>query len=259
MIHPTAIVDPKAELATDVEVGPYSVIGPKVKIDSGTWIGPHVVVSGDTTIGKKNRIFQFASIGEAPQDLKYADEDTQTVIGDDNLIRECVTIHRGTVQQDGLTQIGHRNLLMAYVHVAHDCILGNNIVLANSATLAGHIEVGDYVIISAFCAMHQFVKIGAHAFVAHGALCTKDIPPYVMVAGAGGTNLSVSGINSEGLKRRGFTAEDIENLKRAYKIIYRQGLKAKDAVEALKEFEKESPVVKPFREFLENSKRGIVR
>ncbi len=259
MIHPTAIVDSKAEIASDVEVGPYSIIGPKVKIDSGTWIGPHVVINGNTTLGKNNRIYQFASVGESPQDKKYADEDTCLIIGDDNRIRESVTIHRGTIQDQGLTKIGSRNLFMAYVHVAHDCVLGNDIVCANTATLAGHVSVGDHVIISAFCALHQFVQVGNHAFISHGALVTKDVPPFVMLVGNGGSNLSVCGLNSEGLKRRGFTSQQIELLKKAYKIVYREGLKVVDAVEHLKLLEQEDPVVRLFREFLENSTRGIVR
>ena len=259
MIHPTAIIDSKAELASDVSVGPYSVIGAKVKIDTGSWIGPHVVISGDTQIGKNNRIYQFSSIGEAPQDKKYADEDTRLIIGDDNRVRESVTLHRGTIQDRGLTQIGSRNLFMAYAHVAHDCILGNDIVCANTATLGGHVTIGNHVIISAFCALHQFVQVGAHAFISHGALVTKDVPPYVMLVGNGGTNLSVCGLNTEGLKRRGFTTDQIELLKRAYKAVYREGLKLADAIERLKVLEQEDAVVKEFREFLEHSSRGVVR
>jgi UDP-N-acetylglucosamine acyltransferase len=259
VIHPTAIVDPKAEIAPDVEIGPYSIVGPKVKIDSGTWIGPHVVINGRTTIGKNNRIYQFASIGEGPQDKKYADEDTALIIGDDNRIRESVTIHRGTIQDKGLTQIGSRNLFMAYVHVAHDCVLGNDIVCANTATLAGHVLIGDHVIISAFCAIHQFVQVGAHAFISHAAMVTKDVPPFVMLVGNGGSNLSVCGLNSEGLKRRGFTSDQIELLKKAYKVVYREGLRVVDAIEQLKVLEQEDHVVKSFREFLEHSTRGIVR
>lgn len=259
MIHPTAIIDSKAELASDVSVGPYSVIGAKVKIDTGSWIGPHVVISGDTQIGKNNRIYQFSSIGEAPQDKKYADEDTRLIIGDDNRVRESVTLHRGTIQDRGLTQIGSRNLFMAYSHVAHDCILGNDIVCANTATLGGHVTIGNHVIISAFCALHQFVQVGAHAFISHGALVTKDVPPYVMLVGNGGTNLSVCGLNTEGLKRRGFTTDQIELLKRAYKAVYREGLKLADAIERLKVLEQEDAVVKEFREFLEHSSRGVVR
>jgi UDP-N-acetylglucosamine acyltransferase len=259
VIHQTAIIDPKAELASDVSVGPYSIIGPKVKIDSGTVIGPHVVISGDTQIGKNNHIYPFASVGEAPQDKKYADEDTRLVIGDDNRIRESVTIHRGTVQDQGVTRIGSRNLFMAYVHVAHDCMLGDDIVCANTATLAGHVVIGNHVIISAFCALHQFAQVGAHAFISHGAMITKDVPPYVMLVGNGGANLSVCGLNSEGLKRRGFTSDQIELLKKAYKIVYREGLRLVDAIEALKPLELEDSSVTLFREFLENSTRGIVR
>lgn len=259
MIHPTAIVDPKADLAPDVEVGAYSLIGPKVKIDAGTWVGPHVVIQGDTYLGRNNRIYQFASVGEAPQDKKYADEETRLEIGDDNRIRESVTIHRGTVQDQGLTKIGSRNLFMAYSHIAHDCVLGNDIVCANTATLGGHVILGDHVIISAFCALHQFVQVGSHAFIAHGALVTKDIPPYIMIAGAGGANVSVCGINSEGLKRRGFSSTQIEVLKRAYKIVYREGLRVVEAIENLKVLEQEEPAVQLFREFLENTTRGIVR
>jgi len=259
VIHPTAIIDPKAELASDVTVGPYSIIGPKVKIDVGTWVGPHVVIGGDTYIGKNNQIYQFASLGEAPQDKKYAGEDTRLVIGDENRIRESVTVHRGTVQDQSLTKIGSRNLLMAYVHVAHDCMLGDDIVCANTATLAGHVTIGNYVIISAFCAVHQFAKIGSHTMISHGALVTKDVPPYVLLVGNGGANLSVCGLNTEGLKRRGFSVKQIEILKKAYKIVYREGLKLAEAIEQLQLLEQEGGIVKEFREFLEQSTRGIVR
>ncbi|NCX93392.1 MAG: acyl-ACP--UDP-N-acetylglucosamine O-acyltransferase [Gammaproteobacteria bacterium] len=259
MIHPTAIIDPKASLASDVEVGPYAVIGPRVSIDSGSWIGPHAVIKGPCTLGKNSQIFQFASVGECPQDKKFAGEDTELIMGDGNVVRESATIHRGTIQDSGKTVIGSHNLFMAYTHVAHDCVIGDHVIMSNTATLAGHVTVGDHAIISAFCAIHQFARIGAHAFISHGALLSKDVPPYVMVAGMGGTNVSVYGINSEGLKRRGFSAEDIETLRQAYKIIYRQGLRVVEAIEELKALEQTCSAVSAFREFLEQSTRGIVR
>lgn len=257
MIHSTAVIDPSAELADDVTVGPYAIIGPKVQIDSGTWIGPHAVVNGPTKIGKNNKIFQFASVGEGPQDKKYAGEDTQLIMGDNNVIRECVTLHRGTVQDTGITSIGNDNLFMAYCHVAHDCVIGNHNVLVNSATLAGHVIIADHVIISAFCAVHQFCQIGSYSFLSHACLVSKDVLPYVMVTG--GSNASVCGLNSEGLKRAGFSAEEIDHLRRAYKVIYRESLRAVEALERLRELEVNCEKIKPLADGLENSQRGIVR
>lgn len=256
-IHRTAVIDQKAQLATDVEVGPYSVIGPEVSIDSGSWIGPHVVINGDTTIGKGNRIFQFASVGEASQDKKYAGESTKLIIGDDNVVRECVTIHRGTVQDEGVTRIGHGNLFMAYAHIAHDCVIGDHNIFVNASTLGGHVIVGDYVALSAYCAVHQFCKIGSYAFITHGSIIIKDVAPYVLITG--GHSPTVCGINSEGLKRRGFSPEDIQNLRRAYKVIYRQGLRTEEAIEKLNEMATSAPPVKLFADFLTQSERGIIR
>lgn len=257
MIHQHALVDPHAKIGANVTVGPFSVIGPDVEIGENTWIGSHVVINGHTQIGRNNRIFQFASIGEVNQDKKYRDEPTQVIIGDNNVIREGVTIHRGTIQDKGITQIGNDNLFMAYVHIAHDCIIKNHCIFANSAQVAGHVKVDDYVIISGLCGVHQFVQIGAHAFISHASMVGKDVPPFVMLTG--GADVTVCGLNTEGLKRRGFTAEDITALKRAYKIIYRQGLRLVDAIESLADAAEENPHVAQFVTFLKNTKRGIVR
>ena len=257
MIHATAIVDPKAKIAKGVEIGPFSIIGPEVEIAEGTWVGPHVVINGKTKIGQHNKIFQFASIGEAPQDKKYANEPTLTEIGDHNVIREGVTIHRGTIQDKSITRIGSHNLLMAYVHVAHDCVIGDHNIFANNAGIAGHVKIGDHVIISGFCGVHQFSLIGSHSFISHASIIVKDVPPYVIVVG--GANATTCGINVEGLKRRGFSSEDITLLKRAYKTIYREGLKVFQAIEQLESMEKESAHVKLFTDFLRQSERGIIR
>ena len=225
-IHPTAIVDPSAELAPDVEVGPYAVVGPYVRVGEGTTIGPHAVVEGHTTIGRDNRIFQFASIGAAPQDKKYSGEPTRLEIGDRNTFREFVTINRGTVQDAGVTRIGSDNWVMAYVHVAHDCIVGDHVTFANSTNLAGHVEVGDWVTLGGFTGVHQFCKIGAHVMTGVGSVVLQDIPPYVM---ASGNSATAHGINSEGLKRRGFSAEQISRIRRAYRTLYRSGLTLEEA------------------------------
>jgi UDP-N-acetylglucosamine acyltransferase len=257
VIHPTALVDPNAKIAEGVEIGPFSVIGPEVEIGEGTWVGPHVVINGATKIGRFNKIFQFASVGEASQDRKYAGEKTFTVIGDRNVIREGVTIHRGTTQDKGITQIGNDNLFMAYVHIAHDCVIGNYNTFANNAGIAGHVKIGDFVGISGFCGIHQFSMIGSYSFISHASIIIKDVPPYVLVVG--GANATTCGINAEGLKRRGFTSDAITGLKRAYKLIYRQGLRVPDAVLQLREMEKECPEIKPLADFLEMSERGIIR
>lgn len=257
MIDPRAVIDPNAKIADGVTVSPFAVIGPHVEIGSGTWVGPHVVITGHTTIGENNQIFQFASVGEVPQDKKYAKEQTRLVIGDRNVIREGVTIHLGTTQDQGITRIGNDNLLMAYTHVAHDCVVGNHNIFANNAAIAGHVHTGDFVIISGFCGVHQFCKIGSHAFLAHASIITKDVPPYVMVTG--GAETTVRGINSEGLKRRGFTVDDIRLIKQAYKLIYREGLTVAEAVVQLQSLEAECPAVKLFTDFLKASERGIVR
>ncbi len=254
MIHPTAIVEPGAKLAPDVQVGPYSIIGPEVEIDSGTVVGPHVVINGRTRIGKHNHIYQFASVGEANQDKKYSGEPTETVIGDNNVIREFVTIHRGTAQDRGRTEIGDDNLLMAYVHVAHDCVIGDHCILANNATLAGHVVLEDWVILGGFTGIHQFCRIGSHAFTAIGAAVTKDIPPYLM---ADGQPVVPRGLNSEGLRRRGFSAEDIQTIKKAYKLLYRSQLTLNEALERIEALD--APLLRPFVEFIRQSERGIIR
>ena len=225
-IHPTAIIDPKAELDSSVEIGAYSVIGPDVRIDRGTTIGSHVTIDGPTTIGKQNRVFQFASLGAAPQDKKYADEPTTLEIGDGNTIREFCTFNRGTVQDKGVTRIGNDNWIMAYVHIAHDCQIGNHTIFANNSSLAGHVDVDDYAILGGFTLIHQFCKIGAHIITAVGSVVFKDIPPYVTAAGY---DAKPHGINSEGLKRRGFSAETVMQIKRAYKTLYRNGLTLEEA------------------------------
>src|SRR5438045_3317436 len=220
-IHPTAIVDSAARIASDVEIGPYAVIGREVEIGAGSRIGPHTVVVGHTRLGTNNTISQFASIGDAPQDKKYGGEPTQLEIGNNNTIREFCTINRGTVQDAGVTRIGDDNWIMAYVHVAHDCTVGNHTIFANAASLAGHVKVDDYVILGGFTLVHQFCQIGAHAFTSMGSIINRDVPPYVTVAG---NFAEPKGINSEGLKRRGFSPERIMTIKRGYKTLYKSGL-----------------------------------
>ncbi|MCL7929387.1 acyl-ACP--UDP-N-acetylglucosamine O-acyltransferase [Halomonas llamarensis] len=255
MIHPTALIDPSAQLADDVEVGPYSIIGPQVAIGAGSVIGPHVVVKGPTTLGARTRIFQFASVGEDCQDKKYDGEPTRLVVGDDNVIREGVTIHRGTVQDRSETTIGSRNLLMAYVHVGHDCIIGNDCILANQVTLAGHVNVGDCAILGGLAAVHQFCHFGEHAMAGGGSIITKDTPAYTMI---NGNPAQVHGLNLVGLKRRGFSSEAIKALTDAYKLLYRQGLTVEQAlVEMRKRYE--LPEVERFAASIECSTRGIVR
>jgi UDP-N-acetylglucosamine acyltransferase len=255
-IDPRAIVSPKAELAPDVTVGPYTVIGDDVVIGAGTWIGPHAVINGPTTLGAGNRIFQFASIGAAPQDLKYKGEPTRLVIGERNVFREFTTINRGTAGGGGVTTIGSDNLFMAYTHVAHDCHVGSRVVMANYATLAGHVEVGDWVIMGGYAGIHQFTKVGAHAFLGNNAAVTRDVPPYLMVVGSPAVPHS---INSEGLKRRGFTPEQIRNLKNAYRVLYRSELKLADAVAELTKRVETQPELKPFVDFIGESTRSLVR
>ncbi len=255
-IDARAVVSEGAVLDDDVEVGPFSVIGPGVTIGAGTRIGPHAVINGPTTIGRNNQVFQFASIGEAPQDLKYKGEPTRLVVGDDNVFRECVTVHRGTVTGLGVTTIGSKCLFMAYSHVAHDCIVGDRCVLSNATALAGHVELGDHVILSGYAAIHQFCKIGAHAFLANNAAVTRDVPPYLMVAGS---PADPKGINSEGLKRRGFSAGQIQNIKQAYRLLYRSKLKLTEATEKLAELAREAPEVQPFVDFLPRVTRSLIR
>jgi UDP-N-acetylglucosamine acyltransferase len=256
MIHPTAIIDPRAQLAPDVEVGAYSIIGPDVKIDSGTRISAHVVIEGPTSIGKDNQIYQFASLGAAPQDKKYAGEPTRLEIGDSNTIREFCTFNRGTVQDAGATRIGNDNWVMAYVHIAHDCQVANHTILANNSSLAGHVHLADYAILGGFTLVHQFCKIGAHVITAVNSVVFKDVPPYVTAAGY---DASPHGINSEGLKRRGFSAERIAVIKRAYKTLYRTGLTLEEARAALVEQSKDVPDLGILLDFLNTSTRGIIR
>ncbi|MBA4502801.1 acyl-ACP--UDP-N-acetylglucosamine O-acyltransferase [Marinobacterium marinum] len=256
MIHPQAIVDPSARLAEDVEVGPWTLIGPDVEIGAGTRIASHVVIKGPTRIGEGNRIFQFATIGEDCQDKKYAGEPTRLEIGDHNVIREGCTIHRGTVQDEGITRIGSHNLLMAYAHVAHDCVMGDHIILANNAALAGHVRVGDHAILGGFTAVHQFCRIGAHVMCGAGTVVLMDIPAYVM---ATGNSARPYGINQEGLRRRGFDAEAVSALRRAYKIIYRKGLTVDLALQELRAMAQTQPAVQLLIESLESSTRGIIR
>jgi UDP-N-acetylglucosamine acyltransferase len=256
LIDSCAIIDEGAKLAEGVSVGPFSIIGPDVEIGAGTVIGPHVVISGPTKIGKKNRFFQFASIGEDPQDKKYAGEATELLIGDNNVFRESCTVHRGTAQDEGITSIGDDNLFMAYTHVAHDCRIGNGIIMSNSATLAGHVEIGDQVILGGFTLVHQFCKIGSHAFAAMASQITKDILPFVMV---GGTPTRPYSINSEGLKRRGFESEEISLIRNAYKLIYKSGILLSDAVEQLEPIAKSNKSVREMIEFIANSDRSILR
>jgi UDP-N-acetylglucosamine acyltransferase len=254
LIHPTALVDAGARLGENVEIGAYSVIGAGVEVGDGTWIGPHVVINGPAKIGRENRIFQFASLGEQPQDKKYAGEPTTLEIGDRNTIREFCTFNRGTIQDAAATRVGNDNWIMAYVHIAHDCQVGNQTIFANNAQLAGHVHVGDWAILGGFTVVHQFVRIGVHSMTAMGTILLQDLPPYVTAAG---NPSAPHGINSEGLKRRGFSAEAIAALKRAYKALYRNGLKLEEATaqiaaEGLDE-------VKVLSDFLAAPGRGIIR
>ncbi|GMR18586.1 MAG: acyl-ACP--UDP-N-acetylglucosamine O-acyltransferase [Gammaproteobacteria bacterium] len=256
MIHPTAVIDPVAELAEDVSVGPYSVIGADVSIGPGTDIGPHVVIKGSASIGCKNRIFQFASIGDEPQDKKYAGEPTRLEIGDRNTIREFVTINRGTAQDKGVTRLGDDNWIMAYVHIAHDCQIGDQTVFANNASLAGHVNVGDYAILGGFTLVHQFCSIGPHSLTAFGSGISKNVPPYVTV---GGAPARAHGLNMEGLRRRGFTEASRKALRKAYRTLYRENLSLQDALTALREQAESCAEVGIFVEFLEQQSRGIIR
>lgn len=256
MIHPTAVIDPTAQIGANVSIGPYSVIGANVTIGDECEIGPHVVIKGPTTLGKRNKIVQFASIGEDPQDKKYAGEPTELIIGDDNLFREYVTINRGTVQDGGKTVIGNNNWIMAYCHIAHDCHLGNGLIFSNGATLAGHVHVGDHVLMSANAMVHQFCRLGTRSFVSFGTGVTQDVPPYVLVSGP---TAKPFGINSEGLRRAGVESDTIMALKRAYKAIYRSGLKLDEALVKLEEMATETPEVQPMVDFIRGSTRSIAR
>jgi len=258
-IHPTALVDAGADLADDIEVGPYSVVGPSVRIAAGTVLMSHVVVSGRTTIGRDNRIFPFCSIGGAPQDKKYRGEDTELVVGDGNTIRESCTISIGTAQGGGVTRLGSDNWIMAYAHIAHDCTIGDHTILANNATLAGHVTLGDWVIMGGMSAIHQFCAMGPHSMAAGGSIVLRDVPPFVICSG---NPAEPHGINTEGLKRRGFDAETINALRRAYRTLYKNGLTTAEAAKALAVSTDEaasSGTLTLFREFVQNSQRGIVR
>jgi len=255
-IHPTAMIAPDAELGEGVEVGAYAVIGPGVQVGANTRIGPHAVLEGPMRIGTENVILQFASVGSAPQDKKYKGEPTRLEIGDRNVIRECVTLNRGTTKEQGVTRIGSDNLFMAYSHVAHDCHVGNQCVLANSATLGGHVTLGDWVIMGGFSGIHQFCKVGAHAFIANNAAVTRDVPPFVMAVGQPAAAHSV---NSEGLKRRGYSPEQIRSIRNAFRLLYRSGLRLADAQSQLEAIAKEQPEILPIVEFLPQSTRSIVR
>ena len=255
-IHPTAIISPDSTLADGVDVGPYSIIGPDVHIGKNTKIGPHVVIETHTDIGEENRIFQFASIGGAPQDLKFRGEATRVVIGSYNTIRENVTINRSTVHDIGVTMIGDHNLLMAYCHVAHNCKLGDHIVMANAANLAGHIHVEDHAIIGGLTGIHQFTRIGAHCIIGGASAVTKDIPPFVM---ASGNFAKLFGLNLIGLKRRGFTEETIAALKMAYRIVFRSRLLLAAAIRKVEGEVEGLPEVRQFLDFIRASERGICR
>ena len=259
-VHPTAIVEKGAELDSTVTVGPYTVIGANVKIAAGTTIGPHCVIEGHTTIGRDNRIFQFGSIGAANQDKKYKGEPCELVIGDRNTIREFVTLHVGTVQDKAVTRIGDDNWIMAYTHIAHDCVVGNNTTMANNTTLGGHVEIGDWVTIGGLCGIHQFVKVGAHAMIGFQSAVSQDVPPYMLVDG---NPLSVRGVNVTGLKRRDFSDARIAAVRKMHKLLYREGRTLDDAKAAIAELAKETPEaaadIESMLGFLANAHRGIAR
>jgi UDP-N-acetylglucosamine acyltransferase len=255
-IHPTAIVDPAAELAVGVSVGPYAVIGAEVVIGEGTRIGPHAVVLGPTRLGRDNQVFQFASIGDVPQDKKYAGERTRLEIGDRNVFRECCTVNRGTVTGANVTRIGSDNLFMAYAHVAHDCVIADHCILANYATLGGHVELDDHVILGGYAGVHQFCKIGVHAFLANNTAATRDVPPFVMAAGAPAVP---RGVNVEGLRRRGYDAAQLANIRSAYKLLYRSGLKLGEAAEELGRRAAQQPELAPLVAFLPRVTRSLIR
>jgi UDP-N-acetylglucosamine acyltransferase len=257
MIHPTAQIDPSAVIGDNVSIGAYSVIGADVQIGDGTVVGPHVVIEGPTRIGRDNRISQFASLGGAPQDKKFAGEHSELVIGDRNLIREFVTINRGTGDGGGATRLGNDNWVLAYVHIAHDCHIGNNTVFSNYSALAGHVEIGDWVVMAGFSGAHQFCKVGAHAFIGMGCLVGSDVPPFVTMAND--QRGRPRGINSEGLKRRGFDAPRISAIKRAYRTLYMAGLTLADAREQLTEQANGSEDVRAMLEFLDRSERALAR
>lgn len=259
-VHPTALVDPQAELGPDVEIGPYCIVGPKVKLGAGSVLEAHVIVGGRTTIGRSNRFFSFSAIGGVPQDKKYGGEDTQLVIGDGNTVREHCSFSLGTVQGGGVTRVGSDNWIMASVHVAHDCNIGDHTILANNVTLAGHVTLGDWAIIGGLSGLHQFCSMGAHAMAGGGSVILRDIPPYVI---CNGNPCEPHGINTEGLKRRGFDTDTINLLRRAYKVIYRDGRTVAEAVAVLDELVAEAPAsaeaIALLRDFVRDSPRGIIR
>lgn len=256
MIHPQAVIDPGARLGKDVKIGAYSIIGPDVEIGDNTWVGPHVVINGPSRIGKNNRIYQFASLGDAPQHVTYNGEPTRLEVGDNNIIREYVTFNRGTIIGDEVTTIGNGNFFMAYTHVAHDCHIGDNTIFANGASLAGHVEVGNYAILGGFTLVHQFCKIGAHSITAVNTVVFKDIPPYVKAAGYGA---KTHGLNLEGMRRRNFDTAVVDQLKEAYKMVYRSGQTLEQVLRNLEPLAQKSPDVAVFRDFISRSERGIVR
>jgi UDP-N-acetylglucosamine acyltransferase len=257
LIHPTAIVSGSARFNTEVSIGPYAIIGDDVEIGSGTWIGPHVVINGPAHIGKNNKIYQFSSIGDDPQDKKYSGEaDSYLHIGDNNVIREFCSINRGTSAGGGKTVIGDDNWIMAYVHIAHDCNIGNHTIFANNATLAGHVTIENFVVLGGFTGVHQFCRMGRHSFSAISSVITKDVPPYVIVAG---NTAKPYGLNREGLKRRGFDTETITRLRKAYNILYREGRMLEQALEELESQAQFSDEVKHLLDFIKETKRGIVR
>jgi len=256
LIHATAIVDPSANIADDVEIGPYSIVGSDVTIGAGCWIGPHVVIKGPTTLGEGNRIFQFASVGEDPQDLKYAGERTSLEIGNHNTVREFATINRGTEGGGGVTRIGNHNLFMAYIHVAHDGILGDHIVMANGASIAGHVTVENHAILAGFACVHQFCTVGEHAFVGLNSVANRDVAPFTMAVG---NYAEAKGINKNGLRRREFSDDAISALHRAYKVLIRQHGERDKAIDTIKADQDQFPEVARFIDFIENSERGVVR
>ena len=257
MIDPRAVIGEGAEIADDVSIGAYAVISAKAKIGSGCVIGPHSVIDGDTTIGKNNKIFQFAAIGAEPIDRSYEGEESKVIIGDNNVIREYATIHGGTAKEQGITKIGNHNFIMNYVHIGHDCVIGNHCHLVNYAGIAGHVHIDDYAYIGVYCGIHQFAHLGAHCFIIPTTMIGKDVPPYIMVTG--GLKATPCGVNVEGLKRRNFSTQQISNIRTAYKILYRRGLRLEQSAEQIKQIEQESNELDVFVDLLQNSHRGVVR
>ena len=255
-VHPSALVDPAAELGEGVEVGPFSIVEKNVVIGDNTWVGPHVVIRSHTTIGRDNKLFQFSSIGEQPQHAGYRGEPTRLVIGDRNIIREYCTLNRGTAGHLEETRIGNDNFIMAYVHIAHDCTLGNNIIFANGASLAGHVDIGDFAIMGGFSLVHQFCKVGAHCITGIGAICFQDVPPFIVAAG---NSAKPYGINTKGLHRRDFSEQTIALLKRSYKLLYRNNLDLKTAIAEIDQLSQGDEAVNVFSNFLRRSERGVIR